>query len=132
MSDDIRKRIKEAREALSITQIELGMKAFGFEKGGENRAQKIISKIELGKRDVGALELWQLSRCLKVSMEYLTTGGGEIRDMGENRGLEELKDRLLDTQEKLIKAQEKINELERELAEARGTVSPENGVATKL
>ena len=70
MNDVIRRTIKEERNRQGLNQIQLGMKALGFGAGEENKAQKVISKIELGERDVTATELYQISEALGKSICY--------------------------------------------------------------
>jgi transcriptional regulator with XRE-family HTH domain len=62
-------KIRERRNQLEISQTKFGREALKF-KGSDNAIQKLISKIETGKRKITIIELYAISKYLKKPMEY--------------------------------------------------------------
>ena len=65
------RRIKTARENMQLSQSQLAAK---LQLANVIVEQKVISRIELGARFVADYELLELSKILKVSVNWLLTG----------------------------------------------------------
>lgn len=83
MSDKIRstemkarvgKLIKECREEMNISQVELSYRAGFYERsnGNYNRAQQKIRKIEAGIKDIDLDELKKIANVFKKPLSYFT------------------------------------------------------------
>ena len=64
-------RIRDARNKEGLTQ---GQLAINLQLANVIVEQKVISRIELGKRFVADYELLEISKILKVSVDWLLTG----------------------------------------------------------
>jgi len=73
----IANQIKKSRESAHLSQTELGIGALGFNKSDTNKAQKVISKIETGARDITAEEIYQIAKYLKKPLSYFFGGKQE-------------------------------------------------------
>lgn len=62
------KRIKEARSSMKLSQEELAAR---LQVSGVNIERDSVSRIEIGTRFVADYELKELSKILKVSVQYL-------------------------------------------------------------
>ena len=114
MADDVRKRIKQVRQALNVSQRDFSKRIY--------ISQTLLGDIELGNRNVNDRTIQLISTEFSVNKDWLLTGKGEmfsappvdlqLENLVEifNQLDKGLKDYLLDQSKGLLKIQKEKTE----------------------